>query len=210
MNRRYKQMRSAWTLFCGCACGLRAPRLLAVLLSIALGGAAWNAAAQTDDGDETNREYAIKAAYLYQFGRYVQWPPDSFADSRAPLVIGILGRAPFGDILDEIARNKHVEGRPIVIRRFASMADYKPCHILFVTASVDEAEATAAISMAKKAPVLLVGEEPGFIQEGGLVNFFMDGNRIRFEINAEAARHERLKISSKLLNLAKIVEPGAQ
>jgi hypothetical protein len=162
--------------------------------------------AQSDDASfEISREYSIKAAYLYQFCRYVQWPATAFADSRSPLVIGILGQSPFGDALEEIARTKRVEGRPIVIRQFMSMTEYKPCQILFVTASAGPAQTTAAIEMAKKAPVFLVGEEPSFIQQGGVANFFLEENRIRFEVNAEAAQHKQLKISSKLLSLAKIV-----
>ncbi len=79
--------------------------------------------AQPDDGADNSREYAIKAAYLYQFGRYVQWPAEAFVDERSPLVIGVLGADSFGGVLDEIARSKQVDGRPIVVRRFASMSD---------------------------------------------------------------------------------------
>jgi hypothetical protein len=174
--------------------------------ALSLTGGASRLHAQSEDAPpDINREYAIKAAYLYQFGRYVQWPATAFADSQSPLVIGILGQAPFGDTLEEIARTKRVEGRPIVIRQYASLAEYKPCHILFVTASAGPAQTAAAIEMAKKAHVLLVGEEPGFIQQGGVANFYLEENRIRFEINTEAAQQEQLKISSKLLSLAKIV-----
>lgn len=161
--------------------------------------------AQSDDAYDASREYAIKAAYLYQFGRYVQWPASSFADSQSPLVIGLLGSDPFQGILEDLARTKRVEGRPIVIRRFASMAEYTPCHILFITAAVEPEQKAAAFQKAQKSPVLLVGEEPGFAAQGGTVNFFLDENRIRFEINMETAKRDQLKISSKLLSLAKIV-----
>lgn len=174
--------------------------------AMALGGGVSVLPAQPEDASsDAIREYAIKAAYLYQFGRYVQWPASAFADSQSPLVIGILGQAPFGDTLEEITRTKRIEGRPIAIRQFASMAEYKPCHILFVTASAGPAQTTAAIETARKSPVLLVGEESGFLQQGGVVNFFLDENRIRFEVNMEAAQQKQLKISSKLLSLAKIV-----
>jgi hypothetical protein len=161
--------------------------------------------AQTEEAGEINREYAIKAAYLYQFGRYVKWPERSFADRNSPLVIGVLGNDPFVGLLDEIARTKRLDGRPIVIRRFASMAQYTPCHILFVPASVGAAEEAAAIRRLRGGPTLLVGEEPGFAEQGGTVNFFPEENKIRFEINTDAAREGQLKISSKLLSLAKIV-----
>ena len=161
--------------------------------------------AQYEDGMGMNREYAIKAAYLYQFARYVEWPPGAFANENAPLIIGVLGTDPFDGILETIARTKRIEGRPIVVRRIASTADYTPCHILFICSSIGPEERTAVIQKARGSPVLLVGEEPGFAEQGGTINFFMDQNKIRFEINAEAAKQDRLKISSKLLSLAKIV-----
>ena len=152
-----------------------------------------------------NREYAIKAAYLYQFGHYIQWPADSFADDQSPFVIGVLGEDPFGDALDEIARDKKIDGRKIVVRRFASVEDYKPCHILFVSSSVMAADKLSSIQKSQNFPVLLVGESPGFAQHGGTINLFIEQNRIRFEVNMEVAKREQLKISSKLLSLAKIV-----
>ena len=161
--------------------------------------------AQYGDGTGINREYAIKAAYLYQFARYVQWPPDAFGNENSPLIIGVLGSDPFGGILDEIARTKRIEGRPLVVRRFATMAYYTPCHILFVSSSVSPEEQAEAIKRARGSPVLLVGEEPGFAEQGGTINFFKDQNKIRFEINTETAKRDKLKISSKLLSLAKIV-----
>ncbi len=186
--------------------GVARRRFLAVLAwTAALLGVAGQAFSQYEDGAEASREYAIKAAYLYQFGRYVQWPAGAFANETSPLVIGVLGPDPFDGMLEEIARTKRIEGHPIVVRQFASMRDYKPCHILFVNSAVDPEQKAAAIQKAKESPILLVGEEPGFVEQGGTVNFFLDENRIRFEINAAAAKQERLKISSKLLSLAKIV-----
>jgi hypothetical protein len=117
----------------------------------------------------------------------------------------VLGTDPFGTVLEEIAKTKQIDGRPIVIRRFASMAEYRPCHVLFVGGSVSAEQKALAIQAAHTSPVLLVGEEPGFANQGGTINFFLDENKIRFEINAEAAKREQLKISSKLLSLAKLV-----
>jgi hypothetical protein len=184
------------------------PRLLAAILAatIVLGGGLRSTTINAQDGGaDVNREYAIKAAYLYQFSRYVQWPAESFADNGAPLVIGVLGSDPFGDVLAEIARSKRMESRPIVVRRFDSMAQYTPCHILFISASVSAEEKAAAIRKLKGIPTLTVGEEPAFAEQGGMINFFLEENRIRFEINDEVAKQDQLKISSKLLSLAKIV-----
>jgi hypothetical protein len=161
--------------------------------------------AQTDDEAALNREYPIKAAYLYNFSRYVQWPAEAFPTSDTPLVIGVLGTNPFGDTLDEIARTKKVDGRSIVAKRFASMAAYTPCHVLFVPSSTSPEEQAAAIRKTYGIPVLVVGENPGFAEQGGAVNFFIEENKVRFEINVDVAKRQKLKISSKLLSLAKIV-----
>jgi hypothetical protein len=180
--------------------------LLAILAWMtALAGSVRPLQAQSDDSPDISREYAIKAAYLYQFGRYVQWPAESFADGNAPLVIGVLGTDPFGGVLEDIARSKRIEGRPIVVRRFAAMADYTACHILFVPASVSPEQKAASLRKLQGTRTLLVGEEPGFAENGGTINFFLEENRIRFEINMEIAKQDQLKISSKLLSLAKII-----
>jgi hypothetical protein len=179
--------------------------LPALAWTIALASGASRLYGQTDDSSDANREYAIKAAYLYQFGRYVQWPANAFTSDGSPLVIGVLGTDPFGGVLEEIARTKRIDGRPITLRRFASMAEYTPCHILFISSSVGPEQKAAAIQKAQRSPLLLVGEEPGFAEQGGTINFFLDENKVRFEINSEVAKQDQLKISSKLLSLAKIV-----
>ncbi len=187
------------------------PRLLRYLLLAALAcgivvvGSLRDIRAQSDDDSDVNREYLIKAAYLYQFGRYVEWPANAFTHDGSPLMIGVLGADPFGGILEKIALAKRIEGRPIAVRRFASMAEYTSCHILFVSSSVSPEHKAAAFHTARQSAVLLVGEEPGFAEQGGTVNFFLDENRVRFEVNMEIAKQDRLKISSKLLGLAKIV-----
>jgi len=149
-------------------------------------------------------EYAVKAAYLYNFGRYVQWPAQAFQGNESPLVIGVLGSDRFGGLLDEMGK-KTIEGHPISVRRFASMADYKPCHILFVAASATAEDKSEAIKVTQRASVLVVGEEAGFAEQGGVINFLVADNKVHFEINREAAKREQLKISSKLLGLAHIV-----
>jgi hypothetical protein len=182
--------------------------VLSFCCAVILAAAVSSSRAQPDEGAGVNREYTIKAAYLYNFSSYVQWPAEAFPTSDTPLVIGVLGTDPFGEILNEIVRTKKVAGRPIVARRFASMAVYAPCHVLFVPSSTSADETAAAIRKTHGSPVLLVGENPGFAAEGGNVNFFIEENKVRFEINVDAARRRQLKISSKLLGLAKIV--GAQ
>ena len=154
---------------------------------------------------EIDREYTIKGAYLYNFGRYVQWPATAFVDDHAPFVIGVLGTDPFGTVLDEIATSAKVDGRPVVAKRFATLAEYSPCHILFITASTDAKVKAEVLAKLQNKGVLLVGEEAGLVQQGAVVNFYIENNKVRFEINVGTARQQQLKVSSKLLSLAKIV-----
>jgi hypothetical protein len=160
-------------------------------------------AAQTTG--EVDREYSIKGAFLYNFGRYVQWPDTALPKDGPPFVIGVLGTDPFGAVLDEIAVAAKVDGHPVAAKRFATLAEYTPCHILFLAAATDAQVKAAAIQRLRNAPVLLVGEEPGMAQRGAVVNFYVEQNKVRFEINIETARQQQLKVSSKLLSLAKIV-----
>jgi len=150
-----------------------------------------------------SREYTIKAAYLYNFGRYARWPEGTFCNQRDPFVIGILGTDPFGDALPSMAAAKKVDGRTLVIRRFDSLEEYTPCHILFVTRLTDPGTQRAAVERFAGAQVLLVGEAPGFVRQGGIVEFYTRHNKIRFRIDREAARRAGLKINSKLLDLEK-------
>lgn len=172
---------------------------------LAIAAAVSRLEAQPEETLETEREYTVKAAYLFQFGRYVQWPPEAFSSRDAPFVIGILGKDPFGRVFDEVARTKRIDGRPVVIRRFASLDEYKTCHILFIPATFGHAGTIAAVEKLKKSLVLLVGEEPGFAEQGGAINFFVEENKVRFEVNYEATRRDELKINSTLLSVAKIV-----
>lgn len=164
--------------------------------------------AQSNDGGTVESEYVVKAAYLYNFAYYIQWPSGSFADDRSPFKIGILGNDPFGDALEKIARDKRINGRQIVISRFSSLSDYTPCHILFVASSADQnvADWLPTIRKTQNYPILTVGDSPGFARQGGTINFYIKQNKVRFEINKEVAKQEQLKISSKLLSLAKIVD----
>ncbi len=153
-----------------------------------------------------SRDRHIKAAFLYNFGNYVQWPKQCFAGPQSPFVIGILGNNSIGTALDAVAAKKRLQDRRIVIKRFESLKEYTPCHILFVPRATDPKVQVAAIAKLRTAGVLLVGETPSFADRGGTVNFFTQQNRMRFEINQEAAKLEGLKISAKLLSLAKLVQ----
>jgi len=151
-------------------------------------------------------EYTVKAVFLYSFGRYTEWPEKAFRSASEPFVIGIVGEDAFGGALDNIAAKKTIQERRIVVRRFASADQYQqPCHILFVSRSVPPDQQAALIASTQAAAVLVVGETPGFAENGAGANFYLDGERIRFEINIANARRSQLRMDAKLLNLGKPV-----
>jgi len=154
-------------------------------------------------------EYNVKAAFLYSFGRYVEWPKEAFAERSGAFVIGVCGEDPFGQILDRIAQSKTIQGRHIIIQRMATIEELQPCHILFVSRSIPPAQQIAIINKMRDKGTLLVGEVPGFAERGGGINFFLEGGTVRFEINVEAVRQEKLLLDAKLLNLGKKVSEGA-
>ena len=178
------------------ASGWSSLTLIALLVSIAMA-----APAQVD-------EYHLKAAFLLNFAKFVEWPPQAFAAADDPITICILGKNPFGNILAETVSGKTVAGRPLVVRQLAAGQPVSGCPILFVSASEDRRFRAMAGSL-KGAGILTVGESEGFAAEGGIINFKLERGNIRLEINAEAAEEARVHISSKLLSLAQIVRRPA-
>ena len=150
-------------------------------------------------------EYQVKAAFLYNFAKFVDWPAKSFSSPGDPVVICILGQNPFGDALSEAVRGKVLEGRSFEVRLISDLPQKSGCQILFVNSANRQRFRSMAGSL-KGGGILTVGEAPGFIDDGGIINFKLEGGRIRFEINVEAAGQARLSISSKLLSLAQIVK----
>jgi len=148
-------------------------------------------------------EYQLKAVFLYNFAKFVQWPAKSFVDDHDPIIIGILGKDPFDATIDETIKSKTVKDRKLVIKRFEKIEDMEACHILFISSSEEERLAKN-IEALKDSSILTVGEVKQFAKLGGIINFIVKENKIRFEINVDAAERAKLKISSKLLKLAKI------
>jgi len=146
-------------------------------------------------------EYQIKAAFLFNFAKFVEWPPRAFAGKASPIVIGILGENPFHDDLARMIQNKTVDDHPLVIKELRSPTEATNCHILFISASEKE-RLPAILERLKGASVLTVGETDRFTETGGMINFVLKGNKIRFQINKDAATSAGLKISSKLMSLA--------
>jgi hypothetical protein len=152
-----------------------------------------------------DREYTIKAAFLYHFLTYVDWPEGTFADSKQPFVIGVYQTDPFGAVLDKIAATKNVEGRPIEIRRLSTADKLLECHIVFLAGTVEAAVQQNVLGLLANSHVLSVGETEDFVEQGGAAQFFVEGNKVRFAFNTDVVDRNNLKVSSKLLSLAKIV-----
>jgi hypothetical protein len=155
-----------------------------------------------------DREPEIKAAYLYNFARYVEWPAGAkpVGDGESPdFAIGVVGDSPVLAPLRTIAATKKVGGRAIVIRQFRTEKDFQACQVLFVPAGQDPDLVAAILKKARQTATLIVGDEEGFALKQGQIGFYTDQNNMKFEINGGAAEKAGLKISSKLLNLGRIV-----
>jgi len=180
-----------------------APILAAILLVCPL-GIPLNAEASED-----RTEYQLKAAFLYNFAKFVEWPQNTFKNADSPIDICILGASPMGPILQETVRGKLVDGRPLAVREFANSSRSAGCQILFVSAS-EQKRLRAILEATKSSNLLTVGETDNFTAGGGVVGFNLDQGRIRFDINLQAAQLQRLRISSKLLSLATTVKRAAK
>jgi len=155
-------------------------------------------------------EYRVKAAFLYNFAKFIEWPPQTFPDAQTPYRICLLGQDPFGNDLDAAVAGNLVEGRKLEVRRLAELKGVSGCHILFVAASERE-KLRAILAAVGDAPTLTVGEDEDFTRLGGGLRFFLSDNKIRFEVNLAATDRAHLKVSAKLLSLARVIgKPAAQ
>jgi YfiR/HmsC-like len=153
-------------------------------------------------------EYQVKAAFLFNFVKFVEWPAASFSRADEPLVIGVVGEDPFGDDLDRILRNKSINNRPLKLKRCQNGQNPTGCHLVFISQS-EKARMPEIVRSLKGSSVLLVSELEGFLELGGMIRFYLDSNNVRFEINPRSAERAGLKISSKLLGVAKVVRVEA-
>jgi hypothetical protein len=156
-------------------------------------------------GPTDYNEYQVKAAFLYNFVQFVEWPAAAFPDAGAPISIGVLGENPFGSGLEKIIEDKTVKDRKVVVKYSGTIENLSGCQLVFISASEQE-RLPEILKALRGKRVLTVGETPGFARLGGVINFIMVENRVRFEINVDAAERAGLKISSKLLQLAIIVK----
>lgn len=149
-------------------------------------------------------EYKVKGAVLLNFAKFVKWPAEAFASTNTPVTIGIVGENPFGDFLNQLVAGETIGSRPIVVKRLGATDDLSPCQVLFIP------ESTPAADVLKRAGpgVLTVGESDDFMEDGGTIHLLIQDNKVRFEVNMEAAERAHLTISSQLLKLAKSIKPS--
>ena len=144
----------------------------------------------------------VKAAMLYNFTKYVEWPASSFPAPTSPLVIGVLGKDPLVSEIDSTLTGKAVEKRVLAVRQFSDVSEVKGCHVVFICAS-ERKRLPKILEQLKKDSALTVSDVEGFVEEGGMIGFRKEANTIRFDINQATAEKAGLKVSSKLLQLAR-------
>lgn len=154
-------------------------------------------------------EYQLKAAFVYNFAKFVDWPSNVYSGPQSPFAICILGTDPFGPVIDDALRGKTVADHPVVVRRDKDAVAVRHCQIVFISAS-EKRRLSDILESLKGANVLVVGDFDGFASAGGAIELTLQDDRVRFAINPGAADNAGLRISSKLLALATIVHGAAE
>jgi hypothetical protein len=182
-------------------------KLLALFIALFI---LWTGSKETVMAREVD-EYAVKAAFAFNFVRFVQWPDTSFADAADPCEVCFMGDERVAKQFNKVAKQfnavngKKKGARTISVRRLSSEKDYQACEIVFISRDIDRSILSEIISKAKGKPVLTISEINGFAALGGGINFFSKDNRLQFEINPGVVKTQGLKLSSRLLKLAVIV-----
>jgi hypothetical protein len=156
-------------------------------------------------GESPATEYQVKALFLFNFAKYVEWPASAFTNDVAPITIGVLGTDPFGDDLQHAVAGKTINGRPFIIKHLAADADMGGCQILFISDS-EAARLGEILAKAGALPILTVGEGQVSAQKNGIIKFVLKEGKVRLEIDLAAARKAGLTISSRLLAVADLVK----
>jgi hypothetical protein len=193
---------------------IRAYILVVVVLVLFIGS-------QARSDSTASREYQVKAAFLYNFIKFIEWPKEKVTDSNEPMIIGVIGQDPFGNAFDPL-ETKDTKSKKVFIKRFKSWEELKKsgekdksslerqvkaiqkCHLLFICPS-EEKNLKEVLNLVKGHSILTVGETKGFLEAGGIINFVMEEKKVRFEINVTTAKKSKLEVRSQLLRLAKKV-----
>jgi uncharacterized protein DUF4154 len=149
-------------------------------------------------------EYQAKAAFLYNFAKFVEWPPDTFQSENSPITLCVFRYDPFGSALDEVIAGQALNNRRLLVQRTNTLPDLKACQLIFVSER-EEKHLPEILNSLEGASALVVGESEKFAEHRGGIQFFLENGRLRFAINVDAIQRARLKVSSKLLAIAKIV-----
>ncbi|HKX30238.1 MAG TPA: YfiR family protein [Blastocatellia bacterium] len=179
--------------------------IVSLVFSLVLASCLSNARAQIPN------EYQVKAAFLFNFAKFVEWPVEAFShsDGKMPLIIGVMGNESFSKAIESVIDGKTVSGRQLVIKRLKWGQNLRTCHILYIS-SYEQRHLTQILESLKGSSILTVGEMDQFTQQGGIINLLTEEDRVLFEVNLDVAEQAQLKISSKLLTLAKTVRGKAR
>jgi hypothetical protein len=150
-------------------------------------------------------EYELKAAFLLNFAQFVQWPADNAASTSGTVILGVLGKDPFGPAIARALGDRTINGRHVTMRHFSSLPEARNCHVLFISSS-EEPQLDEILRSLANSSVLTVSDIARFTDSGGAIGLIQDGTRIHFEVNLEAANAAGLKINSDLLALAKAIK----
>jgi YfiR/HmsC-like len=176
---------------------LRRASFLLAISSCLLGGFCLHAQAQQPRASE----FQVKAAYLYNFGRFVEWPNQNASDKNEAFEICVLGADPFGPALDATVAKETIAGKAVAAKRISKPQDVDSCRIVFISSS-EEGHLKEVLAALDKTSVLTVSDIPHFSQRGGMIGFILDGDRVRFDVNLASAQDARLTLSSELLKVA--------
>jgi hypothetical protein len=153
--------------------------------------------------DAPTREYLVKAAFIYNFTQFIEWPDAAFASKDAPFIVATLGADPFDGALEQAMAGKVVANRSVTVEHYSSVDGLGACHLLFVPASQDGA-LNALFAKLGTSPVLTIGESDAFSPAGGGIRFFLEDKKMRFEIDPDPINSSGIKVSAKLMKLARI------
>lgn len=189
----------------GCPCATRRTRSRFVIawLMCALAIGATFIPRVTDAADEAPFEYRAKAAFIYRFIQFAEWPKEAFSSANASIVVGVLGDSAISKALGSL-KSMTAKGRRLEVKQLKGLEDIAKTHVLFVAES-ERKRVEGVLKTCRNAPILTVGETKEFAQLGGVINFYLKDRKIRFEVNLDATKRAKLKLSSKMLRLARIV-----
>jgi hypothetical protein len=157
---------------------------------------------------EFAREYQVKALFIFNFLQFVEWPLQAYGSADAPLRVAVLGESPFGGALTETVRGEQIRNRVVEVVHATRVEEVLHCQVIFVSRT-ERANLGHILGVTSSRPILTIGDMPDFARRGGIINFYMEQQKVRFEVNRAAAQQSGLKLASQLLGLARIVGPNS-